>query len=311
MACVDYRRVLDGMKISGKFGESLQITERWQIRVDTPDTSKVDILQYITQAGVYWGAPHFEVSALKAMEFELSPMGKDGMLWSMSVNYYVPPQTAEPNVDPAMPNNVPNDYWQRSGGVTTVPVFTDIHGDTIVNAAGDPLEGLEKEREESSWTLVKHYMSDEELNDQVYSHDGTVNSATWAGGDPKTWKCYFKGASRKSIARFDGEDDGGLLEYIESQWEFRYDPGTWKCMPWDVGFMAFNGSGAKVAVTTSDGKTVKQPVALDPDGYAKAEGEPPSVIKNGEGVDIYFVSDFANGFGTPFLLPEGSGSGGS
>lgn len=302
MACVDYRRILDGMKMSGKFGESLQITERWHVRVDTPDTSKLEILSYITQAGVYWGAPHFEVPALKAMEFDLAPTGKDGMLWHLSVNFYVPPQTKAPTA-----NGIPEDFWQRAGGTTSVPAFEDINGDMITNSANDPLEGLEREREEASWTLTKHYEDDASLDADIFAYAGTVNGSTWAGGGPKTWKCYFKSASRKSVAKFTGDDDGGLLEYIEAQWEFRYDPGTWKCMPWDVGFMELNGSGEKVAILTDDGKVVKQPVALNSDGSAKPAGEKPSVINTGDGVDIYATSDFDAGFGAPHLMPEGSG----
>jgi hypothetical protein len=40
MAVVSYQRILDGASLSGKFGESLQATERWQVRVDSPTTTR-------------------------------------------------------------------------------------------------------------------------------------------------------------------------------------------------------------------------------------------------------------------------------
>jgi hypothetical protein len=297
MAWVNYQRILDGCSVSGKFGESLQVSERWQIRVDDPQTSKVDILNGVsTTAGVTWGSSHFEFPALKAMEFDLAPEGRDGMRWLLTVRYYVPPATKRPQE-----NGIPEDVWERNGGTTTVPAFTDSAGDTITNAAGDPLEGLEKEREETSWSFVKYYEDEASLESDISAYAGKINSAEWAGGDEKTWKCYFKGAKKQSISKLDGDDDAGTLEYIESRWEFRYDPETWKLMPWDVGFMELV-SGERKTIVGQDGKPVKQPVALNADGTKKSPGTAPSVINDGDGADVYLTADFGAGFGEPFFV---------
>lgn len=236
MAWVDYQRINDGVELSGKYGESMRATEKWQIRVDSPATSKADILAGVTGTiGVTWGSPHFELGDLKAMEFTLTPTGRDGMRWILTVVYYAPP----PSSDPAdVQQGIPNDVWERSGGTTSVPAFEDKDGNTICNSAKDPLEGLEREREESSWTLTKCYQNDGDLQDDVEACAGRVNEAAWAGGAGKTWKCYFKSAKNVSTTRLQSNSAGATLKYIESQWEFRYEPQTWKCMPWDVGFMA-------------------------------------------------------------------------
>lgn len=298
MAWVDYQRLADGSSVSGKFGESLQVSERWQIRVDSPATSKADILAGVTvTAGVTWGSPHFEFPALQAMEFDLAPDGRDGMRWTLNVKYYVPPPGKRITI-----NGIPEDVWERSGGTTNVPAFRDYDGVTITNSAGDPLEGIEMEREEASWSLTKYYADDASLNTDVQACAGKVNFAEWAGGVANTWKCYFKGAKRSEISLLDGENDAGTLAFIESRWEFRYDPETWLCKPWDIGFMELDGSGGRRTITGDDGKPVKQPVALDSDGTAKTPGDPPTVINGGDGVALYGVADFESYFGDPFLI---------
>lgn len=292
-----YERILDGTSVAGKFGESLQITERWQIRVESPAVNKADLLAYVSQtSGVTWGSSHFEFPAVKAMEFDLSPDGKDGLRWTLTVRYYIPPAAKQPKE-----NGVPEDVWERSGGTTTVPAFTDKDGVTICNSAGDPLEGLEKEREESSWTLVKYYTSNASLETDIAAYAGKVNSGTWAGGAAKTWKCYFKGAKSQSVSKLDGVEDGGLLEYIESRWEFRYEPTTWKLMPWDVGFMELV-SGERKTIVGNDGKPVKQPVGLNSNGSRKAPGTKPDVINGGQGADVYATANWSTALGTPSLI---------
>jgi len=293
----DYQRILEGTSVSGKFGESLQVVEKWQIRVDNPASSKAEILAAIaTTAGITWGASHFEFSALKAMEFEFSPIGRDGLRWILSVSYYVPPTTKRPKA-----NGIPEDVWERSGGTTSVPAFRDKDGTIIVNAAKDPIEGLQKEREESSWTLVKYYETESTLTTDVTAYAGKVNTSTWAGGAAKTWKCYFKGAKAQSVSKLDGDDDAGTLEFIESRWEFRYEPDTWRLMPWDVGFMELV-SGERKVITGNDGKPVKQPVALNTSGTKRSPGTAPSVVNNGAGVEIYATADWSTALGTPALI---------
>lgn len=302
MAWVSYERIVEGTGISGKYGETLRVPEKWQIRTDSPATSKLAILNGVSgQIGVTYGTPHSELPQLLAMEFDLSPVGRDGMRWILTVQYYTPANGKRPTE-----NGIPEDSWERQGGSTSVPAFTDIEGETITNSAGDPIEGLERERPERSWSHTKYYADDANLDADISAADGRVNDAAWADGDPKTWKCYFKGAKRVTTTRLDGDDDGGVLEYIESQWEFRYDPLTWKLMPWDVGFMELAGSGGKQAITTSDGKSVKQPVALDSGGLAQPPGTKPSVINDGDGADVYDVADFDTIFGPPRLMPEGN-----
>lgn len=218
------------------------------------------------------------------------------MRWLLTINYYIPPPQKV-----IKENGIPEDVWERTGGTTTIPAFTDKDGATITNAAGDPIEGLEKEREETSWSLTKHYETESAMQADILAYAGKVNASSWASGAEKTYKCYFKGSKKQSISRLDGTEDGGTLEFIESRWEFRYEPSTWKLMPWDVGFMELV-SGQRKAILGSDGKPVKQPVALNSNGTKKNPGVAPSVIKAGVGVDVYATADWSSALGTPKLL---------
>lgn len=296
MAVVNYQRILEGTSLSGKFGESFQITEKWTIRTDSLTTSKVDIATCVTDA--YFGAPHFEIAACKAMEFDLSPDGRDGLRWTLTVKYYVPPVNKTPKE-----NGLPEDVWDGIGGTTNVPAFTDKDGATITNAAKDPLEGLEKERQERGWSLTKFYEDEATWKADRDAYAGKVNSSTWDGGAAKTWKVDFKGAKRREVSKFDGDDDGGVLKFVETQWEFRYEPDTWKCKPWDVGFMELV-SGERKSIVGSDGKPVKQPVALNTNGTKKSPGTAPSVINGGAGAELYETADFTAAFGTPEVVPS-------
>lgn len=300
--------MVDGTGFSGKVGEPLRYDEAWLIRVDSPLTGKQEITKALPLG---WYSPHWENAACRAMEFKLAPKNQDGMLWRLDVAFYPPPPQKRLKED-----GVPEDFWERSGGVSTVPVFRDRDGEMIVNAAGDPLEGLQKEREEKTWTLTKFYEDDAWIAD-VDLYAGSVNSDTWDNGDPGTWKCYFKSAKRREVQNLSRDKDvdsgaegvpaeGGTdedLVLVETVWEFRYEPDTWKAMPWDCGFHELV-SGERKAIVGADGKAVKQPVALNADGTKKADGEAPSVIRDGDGAPLYPVTTFAVKFGEPSIVPE-------
>lgn len=292
MAVVWYRRRLDGSSLSGRYGEPFVVTEKWLVRVDSPLTSKVAIINAVLPA--HYGTEHPEVPGLYAQEVTASPEDADGMLWSVGVTFTIAAKRPEPN-------GLPPDEWKLSGSTVMVPLVEDILKNAITNAAGDPLEGLEKERDEQQWTLTKIFETDAELQSHRDAYAGRLNEGAWAGGASKTWKCTFQGASKKTLQAFKGGDDGDVLEYIESSWEFRYDPTTWKSLPWDIGMMELV-SGKRQAIKDSSGAAVKQPVALLPTGAAAPAGTKPTIANYGSGFNIYLSADFAAGFGEPELV---------
>ncbi len=296
MGVVYCNEVAAGTGASGKFGESLKITRKWTIRVDDPTTSRLAI---VNANGVIWGDPHPDNADLRAMEFDLSPADDVGMRWVNTVTYYIPPAQQEPDE-----NGAPKSYWEATGGSKVVPCFVDVDGNTITNSADDPLEGLEREASEWSWSLTKFYFDDDWAADAI-ACTNTTNQAGWSGGAVDTWKCQFKGAKRRDYTAADGTKS----VCVETHWEFRYDAEKWILKPWDVGFMekcdangVTSATGTfRAAIIGKDNKPVKQPVALM-NGVARAVGDPPVVINGGNGVRVYARSDFGGTFGEPSIL---------
>lgn len=285
---------------SGKWGESLQLTRTFLIRTDKPFTPHGQI---VAAVGAQWGDSHPYNTDCKFLEFTLSPADDVGLRWKYVCSYSVPPRGKKLKT-----NGEPEDYWEATGGVSVVPCFTDVDGKTITNSAKDPLEGLSRERSEVTWTLVKFYKDDSWLQDSI-DYSNTVNSADWDGGEAHTWKCDFQGAKLREVQAIEDDPDTAVSEQkvtklVETRWEFRYDPDTWRLKPWDVGFMELDGTKRK-AILGSDGKPVKQPVALKSGGAAASPGTAPSVIQDSsgkEGVKVYAEKDFAAKFGNPKIV---------
>jgi hypothetical protein len=304
MAVVGWRRLPSGL--SGAIAEPLTVPEQYEIRVDSPNTSRRAILGAIP---VGWNSAHWEFTSLRAVSFDLKPTSDTGMRWSLTVTFTIPPRDKQLDE-----NGIPANYWEATGGTTTQPAFQDKDGQPIVNAAKDPVEGLEREREEMSWTLTRYYTDDSWKADRL-NFAGKVNSETWDDGAAKTWKCYFKGATKKEIqdaklnATASGADTGEAAEsvtftkrtIVETKWEFRYDPTTWKTMPWEVGFQELVGE-QRVVILGDDLKPVKQPVALNDDGTRKSPGSTPGIIRAGAGAELYHAAAFGPKFGTPFIV---------
>lgn len=291
MAIAAFVETAKGTGVSGKYGESFTFTRKFLVRVDNPSTSRVLIAN---APGIKFGDGYPGFVSHKAMEFDLTEESGDGMMWALTVRYYVPPVENTPDADTGMPK----DCWAASGATTTIPAYEDKDGELVVNSAGDPLEGSEREASDFSLTLTKCY-SDLSWSPIAKSHSNSVNSATWNGSAARTWKAEFKSAHKKEMT-VSGSDSSTKV-YWEVSWEFRYREETWDFKPWDVGFnQLVNSDGtpsasgsSRAAILGADKKPVKQPVALD-SGVAKTPGQKPDALE----FRLYPEADFSV-FGTP------------
>lgn len=298
MAVVWYEETARGTGATGTFGESVRVQRRWNVRVDDPLTSKIAIA---SAPGLTYGAAHPDAAVLKMMELDAAIADDVGMMWLVTATYYVPPRDRNP-----ANNGIPTDYWDGSGSTRTVPLVKDATGTVITNSAGDPLEGLEKERNDFAYTLHKFYTTNTWAT-HAGSYSGSVNSAAWANGAAKTWKAEFRSATQRTV--YSVGNNPGATNFVETVWEFRYEPDTWKGLFWDIGFaercddtgVATQAGTKRKAVLGRDGKGVRQPVGLS-NGVALAVGQPLEIINGGAGVDIYPTANFANIFGNPALL---------
>jgi hypothetical protein len=176
----------------------------------------------------------------------------------------------------------------------------------IVNSAGDPIEGLSREREERGWTLTKFYAADTWMADRN-TYSGSVNSDVWDGEAAGKWKVSLKSADERQSQKLDENDeDGEVKKYVETKWEFRFDPDGWQLKPWDLGFQEkadSNGNAStsgtnRRTITGKDGKAVKQPVALA-NGVAKAAGQAPDALT----FNVYPATAYGAKFGTASIVP--------
>lgn len=223
-----------------------------------------------------------------------------GLLWEVSAKYepLEPSEGSDPGGGEGG-TQFPVPVWSASGSSSTVPVFVDRDNQMIVNSAGDPLEGLEKEKSEFALTLTKPYPTHDAFLSVARTYTDTCNLGAWNGGAEHTWLCRFRNASLESR-------DG--LIFWTTQWEFAYREDTWALKPWDIGFHELSGgdgttgspaTGPRKAIVGGDGKPVKQPVALS-NGKAKEAGLPPDVIRDGAGAKVYADLDFNAAFGQIF-----------
>lgn len=301
------REIPHGTKASASFGESAAPNRRWRVKVDDPLTSKFVILASV---GVEYGDTHPHASTMKALAWSVDPEDEECIYWIVDWTYRVPDPQQNPDPEGGGSGDPfgLEDYWEAMGAAKTIPCYRDFAGAIIVNSAGDPLEGLEKERNDIGYSHTRFYYTDASWKADAKAFNDTVNNGDWDWGARHCWKCEFKGARRKDFTLA----DGSVFSVVETQWEFRYDPETWRLMPWDIGFhqLVECGSGGceptdygseRAPIETGDGSTVRHPVALNGFGVALPPGTPPLVI-NGVGVEVYEEKDFGAQWGTPSIL---------
>jgi hypothetical protein len=158
----------------------------------------------------------------------------------------------------------------------------------IINTAGDPIGGLD--RDEGEFTVSITINKAPPFNyAAAQSYVGAINSDSWSGGAPKTWKCMSITGNRKI------EDVGGdKYLYWETNATLAYRNTGWDLQTWDVGFNEIVGGVRKKILAGSE--PVSEPAALSA-GRQKTPGQPPDLLS----FRIYPMLPFT---GTFPLLPS-------
>lgn len=284
---------------NGKFGESSRYTRVFLVQSDDLEESLTAIQD---APGVSYNDSYPYDSGSKCQSFSVEPADDSGLLWSVRIGYEPPePDKGEGGDQSPGEGWIKQPIWSAGSSVTAVPIFEHYVADSnvqkavITNSAGDPLEGLEAEAAEFRLSLTSYAYSHSDWLSNAVLYTNAVNSDTWHGQPPGTWKCQGMSAQV-------GNSNGQV--YWELTWEFAHRD-TWNCVPWDLGFHQRvnddgepSGSGTKrKAIVGQDKKPVKQPVALA-GGVALPPGSPPVVINNGEGVRVYRKLPFQSVFGS-------------
>lgn len=286
---------ISGRTSSRRYGEVGNYERSFTLTYDDPPTS---VTQIENDLGITMGMPHPENDGAIVIGIDVDPLDDSGLLWRVRLSYGEkpadkddpepgePPGEGEPTPPPVIRRQP---LWSASSSTTSVPCFqhyTNGNGglETITNSAGDPLEGLDCEAAEFRISLTQYYHSHEQWMTTAVNYTNAVNSDTWHGKAPGTWKC--QGCSAQI------ETAGGVVFWAVT-FEFAYRD-TWNLTPWDVGYNERVGDDGVPSMTGTkrrgivgqDRKPTKHPVALG-GGVALPAGTKPNVINNGLGVRVY------------------------
>jgi hypothetical protein len=277
-----------GRSVTGRLGETSTYTRTFAVRVDDPGTSLVDI---VNANGVSYFDPHPDDPSCVALEYDCQGGDDTGMWYTNTVRYMVPPiKEYEQGNDPS---KIPEDQWSAAASISSGPVTRDNQGKPIVNAAKDPIGGLEKDYAEFRITLVRAYLN-MAWSAGALAYTNAVNSSAWNGGPPRTWKCHFQSAQKVKE-----NNQGFTLTYWSTTWDFAFRPETWDLKEGceNVGLNELK-NGKRYAIRDDQGAPIASPVALTTSGGVASAGTEPSIINGGAGVKVYREMDFSI-FGVP------------
>jgi hypothetical protein len=284
---------------SGAFRESHVLGETWYVRTDSPPPT-TSVAAILTAPGVGYGTAHPSFTSCKAMQWNYSPADKSGLLWAVTITYFVPIVDINPST------GLPLDVWSGRGVSVSQPFYKDKNGNLLTNSAGDPVEGMEFDKNFRGWTLIRCYptlaAADAEMNDV---NNRTNSDTAWPSfasyGLADTWKCSVENFQKKVTVTQSGVTQTAA-RYWEVSYSLEYNEGTWHNKPWDMGFNErVDSSGVPTSTGTSrrailgiEGRPVKQAVALS-GGVALPAGVPPVALD----FDPYLKVSFAARFGDP------------
>lgn len=295
---VDCREVYRGRSRQANLEGVPQYVRIFLVRTDTVNPN----LTYVAAApGIFWRDPHPNDQNAVLVESSTQQDGDSPFHYKVTYTYKYLDETEK------FPWDRPSQFT-FNGSLASAPAFWCFSpGDTtnsstqiIVNSAGDPLQGLDRDEAEFSVTIQQNVKPPfSYANAQLYV--GSINSDSWSGGAAKTWKCQSMTASRKYevIPAVVPDDPPVKVYYWDTSTTLAYRASGWDLKTWDVGFNEIV-SGKRVKIYAGS-EPVSEPVALTA-GRAKTPGQPPDMLT----FRIYPMRAFAGVFPA---LPNTSFSG--
>lgn len=268
MAIVSCREAFRGRSLTGKFGETPTFTRVWLVSVDVADN---DLGEISAAPAIPWLDPHPENTNAFLTDMQVQQESDSPFHYRVTGSYtgLVPEEAV------ILPWNRPVQY-SFSGTLASAPCFWHYPNNNdnstkkvIINTAGDPIGGLDRDEGEFSVTITQNVQSPFQYS-QAVQYVGAINSDSWSGQAQKTCKCMSINANRKI------EDlNGTQYVYYEVQSVIAYRDTGWDLQTWDVGFNELvNGQRKKIMAGS---EPVSEPAALS-SGKAKAPGQPPDLL---------------------------------
>jgi len=266
MAIVDWREMYRGRGRQAQFGDVPVYTRIFLVRVDDMNTPLQDIS---AAPNIAWLAPHPENPNALLIDSSVQQDGESPFHYKLTFTY----KSGEDIF--ASPFDRP-DQFSFSGSLASAPAFWHYSGSDnvtkqiIVNSAGDPIGGLDRDEGEFMVTITGNRPEPFPFV-LAQQYVGAINSDTWSGGAPKTWKCMSITGNRKIE-----EVAGTKYVYWEVNTSLAFRGTTWDLQTWDVGFNELVG-GQRRKIKDSNNEPVSEPAALNPNGTAKTPGTPPNI----------------------------------
>lgn len=251
-----------------------QYTRCWLVTTNKINAKLSDIA---AAPGISWRASHPDNPNAYLVESSVQPENDSPFHYRVTYVYRYLDESE------ALPWNRPYNFT-FSGGLASAPAFAYYSGtsptdnDTtsiIVNSAGDPLQGLD--RDEAEFTVTIQVNLPPPFNyGLAQKYVGAVNSDSYGGGAIDTWKCQSINATRKheQVPNSNPTEPPVRIWYWDVSIQLAYRRSTWNLSTWDVGFNELIAGKRKKIYAGSD--PVSEPVALNPNGTAKAPGQPPN-----------------------------------
>ena len=266
MAVVDSREMFRGRSSQTQYGDVPVYTRVFLVRTDSLDTDLQDIA---VGTGLVWLEPHPENANAVLVESNVQQDGDSPFHYKVTGTYKVGQDLAQTPWDrPAQ--------FSFNGGLASAPAFWYYPnaGDNstkriIINTAGDPIGGLDRDEGEFTVSITINKAPPFDYA-KAQNYVGAINSDTWSGGGPKTWKCVSITGTRKV------EDVAGTkYVYWDTNATLAYRNTGWDLQTWDVGFNQII-SGQRVKIMAGS-EPVSEPAALS-NGIAKTPGQPPDML---------------------------------
>jgi|694.fasta_scaffold02400_22 hypothetical protein len=226
--------------------------------------------------GIAWREQHPDDVNAYLVESTTQQDGESPFHYKVTYNYkYLDETETIPWLRPAT--------FSFNGSLASAPAFwhypTDSNSATqiIVNSAGDPLSGLD--RDEAEFSVSIQFNQRPPFNyAKAQLYVGAINSDTWSGGVARTWKCQSITSTRKSevVPAANPDSPPVRVYYWETSTTLAYRRDTWDLKTWDVGFNEIV-SGKRVKIYAGS-EPVSEPAALQ-SGSAKAPGQPPNMLQ--------------------------------
>lgn len=224
---------LAAVSASRKFGEPPVFQRKWVVEVDSPTTPQTDI---VNAPGVAFLDGHPEAYYCLAMNAAVA--NYSGSRWHYEVTWdYELPKQENPDQNPlARP-----DIWKWSTGGLSVPALYYYDGSTLKplqNSADDFFEGATVDIS----TLQASISGNRPTFDYglATAVTNSVNSDTYLGAPPGTWKC--SGISAQPAVEVVNEVE---IRYWQTEVTLEYRPDKWHLQLPNVGWNYLEGGQKK------------------------------------------------------------------